>query len=239
MRANPNRSFLAVNLIFWALAVGLCPLGLTAAPSGEVIRDWMDQYARIEQQLAGGIRKQPAAAEMLEPNALLLGTDRDPLDVAVRRTRALLAHLKATAAAKDWDHAELELDEIARRGAACAPGSAERASLYQNVRSIGREAAFANPLLDFDAILFAERKCVGEDNFSGGHMTTASFGHTQLYGSGLYIARNIKSDSPLIVEKRMGRCINCRITLSSSFAFSMSMIVSPRPRICFVIQSPF
>ena len=200
MRANPNRSFLAVNLTFWALAVGLCPLGLTAAPSGEVVRDWMDQYARIEQQLAGGIRKQPAAAEMLEPNALLLGTDRDPLDVAVRRTRALLAHLKAAAAAKDWDHAELELDEIARRGAACAPGSAERASLYQNVRSIGREAAFANPLLDFDAILFAERKCVGEDNFSGGHMTTASFGHTQLYGSGLYIARNIKSDSPLIVD---------------------------------------
>ncbi|MCX6875215.1 MAG: hypothetical protein NTW21_15625 [Verrucomicrobia bacterium] len=187
-------------VIALSLAVLGCPLTPGATPSDAVLRDWNDQYARIGKQLAGDVRKQPAAAEMLDRNALILDTDRDALDVAIRRARALLAHLQAASAAGDLDPLELELERLAQRGAATGPGAAERADLYREVRSISRQVAFANPLLDFDDILFAERKCVGEDNFSGGHMTTASFGHTQLYGSGLYIARNIKSGNPVMVD---------------------------------------
>jgi len=185
-----------------ALWVGAlsCPRISAAAPSGAVVRDWMDQYVRIEKQIAEGIGKQPAAAEMLEPNALILSTDRDPLDVAIRRAGVLLTHLKAGAYSAVWVPWERDLARLVQRSGATTPGDSGRAMIYQEIRSLTREVAFANPLLDFDAMLFSERKCVGEDNFSGGHMTTASFGHTQIYGSGLYIAQNIKSGSPLIVD---------------------------------------
>ena len=187
-------------VIAFSLGDLLCTLTPAATPPDAVIRDWMDQYARIERQIAGDVSKQPGAAEMLDCNALILAGDREPLDVAVRRSRALIEYLKAGAPGGDLDGWGRELDAIVQRRAAAGASAEAKASLYQEVRAIGRKVALSNPLLDFDAMLFSERKCVGDDNFSGGHMTTASFGHTQLYGSGLYIARNIKSGSPLIVN---------------------------------------
>lgn len=188
-------------IMILSLGILLCALTLSAAtPPDAVVHDWMDEYARIGKQIAGDVRKQPAAAEMLDRNALILASDREPLDVAVRRARALIEYLKAGSGGDDMDGCGRELDDIVQRSAVAGGTAEAKASLYREVRAIGRQAALSNRLLDFDAMLFAERKCAGEDNFSGGHMTTASFGHTQLYGSGLYIARNIKSGSPLIVD---------------------------------------
>ncbi|MCF7730749.1 MAG: hypothetical protein K9N23_03640 [Akkermansiaceae bacterium] len=186
-------------VIVTSLGGMLCPLLSTAAPPREVVRDWMDQYARLEKQIDGG-GNQPAASEMLDRNSLILPTDRHPLDVAVRRTRALLGFQKAASAAGEPDDLQRELDSLVRRSVDTGPGTGEQADIYQAVRAIGRRAAFANPLLDFNDILFVERKCFGADNFAGGHMTTASFGHTQRYGGGLYIARNIKSDTPVVTH---------------------------------------
>ena len=189
--------FMPVTLALWVLAWQLVA---AATVSDAVIKDWENQYVRLEKQIAEGPRKLPAADEMLDSNALIDKADRDPLDVVLRRARALLKHLKTVAAATDIDKWQRELDRVGQRSMDGDTGTAERVGLYRDVRAIGRAMAFSNPLLDFDDVLFAERKCVGEDNFSGGHMTTASFGHTQLYGSGLYIARRVKSGSPEIVD---------------------------------------
>ena len=158
--------------------------------SSEVARDWQDQYGRIEARIKARARKQVPQDQVLDRHILILPGDRDPLDVALRRTRALLSHLRAPAR---------RLEAIANQAGRTtdAPG---RKGLYLAVRAIGRQAAMANPLLDFDDILFIERKCFGKGNFGGQHMTTAHFGHTQIYGGGLYIVRNFKSSKPTIVN---------------------------------------
>jgi len=68
------------------------------------------------------------------------------------------------------------------------------------VRAITRQAAFSNPLPDFDSILHVERGNFGKGNWGGQHMTTVWFGHTQEYGGGLYIVKDIKSPKPRIVN---------------------------------------
>jgi hypothetical protein len=188
-----------------SIVATLLPLMAVAALPNAVVKDWEDQYRRIEKRIADGAKNQPTGSEMLDRNALILKTDRDPLDVAIRRTRALLGYLKAMPGVKDGGELEREFDRIVQRSVAMRAtqtGLSDQVGtgLYAEVRNLGRRAAFSNPLLSFDDVLFVERKCVGEDNFSGGHMTTASFGHTQIYGGGLYIARNIKSGNPVIVN---------------------------------------
>ena len=65
-----------------------------AAAPAAVVKDWEDQHRRLEKLIAGGARKQAPASQMLDGQALILKTDRTPLDVALRRTEALLKHLK-------------------------------------------------------------------------------------------------------------------------------------------------
>lgn len=183
----------------------LCPSIATAAAPSLLESDWTDQYRRIEKQIASGIGRQPEQSSMLDPSALILASDRDPLDVAIRRTGALLAHLRSTADSAQLEAYDQQLTEITRRIDSLRAtekklNSAEKMSLYVEIRKLGRQIAFSNPLINFDAILFAERKCIGPGNFVGGHMTTASFGHTQLYGGGLYVVRNFRSGNPTIVN---------------------------------------
>ena len=165
------------------------------APSAAVMKDWQDQYGRLEKLIAGDARKQAPASQMLDTQAQILETDRTPADVVLRRTEALLKHLKTLSNAPDLADLEGQLAAIkARRGQAADK------DLFFEIKPITREAMLANPLVDFDAIVYCERKNLGKSNWGGDHMATVYFGHTQAYGGGLYIVRNIKSDSPEIVN---------------------------------------
>ena len=173
------------------LALATCA---AAAPSAAVMKDWQDQYSRLEKLIAGDARKQAPASQMLDAQALILDTDRAPLDVVLRRAEALLKHLKTLPNAPGLGGLEGRLAAIKAR-----PGLADK-DLFFAVKQITREAMLANPLVDFDAILYCERKNLGKDNWGGDHMATVYFGHTQAYGGGLYIVRNIKSDNPEIAN---------------------------------------
>ena len=176
------------------------PVLAGAAVRGEVVKDWEDQYRRLEKLIAGEARKQAPADQMLDRQALILKTDRTPLDVAIRRCQALLNRFKTLSGAPDLTALDKRLREIkARRPKATARDGGQK-DLYLQVRRITRQAAFANPLLDFDEILFVERKNYGKGNWGGQHMATVYFGHTQAYGGGLYIVKGIKSDKPTIVN---------------------------------------
>ncbi len=202
-----------------------------AAIRSEIIEDWRDQYRRTEQQIRAGTGKQVPASQVLDRNILILDSDRDPLDVALRRTEALLKELDAISGTPGIGELEKRLNEIRsresgtdlsgplasgsagarQRAGPLASGSAgarqragpgtsaeRRKNLYMEVREVARQAAFSNPLLDFDDILFAERKCVGKSNWDGGHMTTASFGHTQLDG-GAFMSPELSFDGKTIL----------------------------------------
>ena len=166
---------------FFLLAA--CPKTVSADVSPDVMEDWHRQYRDLAKGIQDGGRNQGPEDQMLDRRAMILKTDRTPLDVALRRAEALLAHMRTMTDAPDLREQEKRLKLLMRQ----TRDEGRDEDLFVEVKRVVREALLANPLLDFDSILYVERRCVGPGNYVGGHMTSASFGHTQVYGGGLYV----------------------------------------------------
>jgi len=72
-------------------------VGLAAAPSGvqaDLDQEWENQFASLQTDLADRGRIAAREAQTLRPESLILPADRDPVDIVLRRTAALLADLK-------------------------------------------------------------------------------------------------------------------------------------------------
>jgi hypothetical protein len=145
------------------------------------------QYQTLVVQIAnrawferGCVIEQAADAQ-----ALILKEDRDPLDVVLRRTRALLADLKACGPRYDLSAAEaallaaeakaqtlpagmiaqvtpaeagvVHLDRAVWAPVKPPPPGGPRYELFLEVCAIRRQIALAIPLLDFDQVLFIKR----------------------------------------------------------------------------------
>ncbi|MBF0432553.1 MAG: hypothetical protein HQK83_14810 [Fibrobacteria bacterium] len=149
--------------------------------------------------------------EMLDRNALILETDRGSLDVALRRIRALLDRLKTGPAASDALVFENQVDSIVRAGsgglAKLSAAAAQDEDVYLSLRKIARQALFSDPLVDFDAILYTERRCYRTGDFGGQHLTMNYLGHLQAYGGGLYVVSGFKSGNPEIRNVTEGAVI--------------------------------
>ena len=180
--------------VVYLLLLAVCPQMFAADVSPDVMEDWHRQYRELAKGIEERSPHQAPEDQMLDRSAMILETDRNPLDIVLRRAEALLAHMRTMTDAPDLGEQERRLKLLMRR----SQGGSGGEGMFIEVKRIIREALLANPLLDFDSILYVERKCVGPGNYDGGHMTTASFGHTQLYGGGLYIVRDFKSDRPVI-----------------------------------------
>ena len=84
----------------------------------------------------------PPEAECADSQALVWEADRDPLDVVLRRTRALAEDL--TGAKTDSD----ALDVLAEKAEKTAPDDADaRFALFAKTVRLRRKIAFSNPLL--------------------------------------------------------------------------------------------
>lgn len=82
------------------------------------------------------------------PMAHILDADRNPYDIVVRRTEALIEHLKLMPGGTDLAAIESEFQGLKGRS-----GSKED---YLEVCALRRRVALMNPLLDFDEILYVE-----------------------------------------------------------------------------------
>jgi len=135
------------------------------------------------------------AAECAHPEATLRADDRDPLDVALRRTRALAADLGAD---------EPALAALAAQAAKTATDDADaRFALFAKVVRLRRTIAFKNPLLKgLDRILFVGREPFPPDEYDCGvHMCDQFFGFHATRkrasrGDGLYVLEQPFSDAP-------------------------------------------
>ena len=143
---------------------------------------------------ARGLRK-TAAAKLLDEHSLVWDTDRDPLDVVLRRTEALLKHLIRVRG--NAEHREMlrELRSLREQSDAVALGKravAGRTSRFADACALRRRAALSNPLLDFEEILFCDQfneyKLIQNNN----HAATAR------RGGGIYIVSGFKSGAPTV-----------------------------------------
>ena len=134
-------------------------------------------------------------------NAAILPGDRDPLDVVMRRTRALYEDLKTQA---DLDAAGERLTALERSASTVATeDTAARLDLFKKTQALRRAIALSNPLLKpVTKILFITREALPPDEFNwGNHMCDQYFGfHATLHGTtrgnGLYVLENPWSDAP-------------------------------------------
>ena len=184
------------------------------APSVLVAAEWESQYRVLQTQISSSRAARTAKAtahhsmddKVLDKQSLIWDTDKSPFDVAFRRTGALLRHLRNMPDGPDVSQWHKRLQEIsdsrnsARSTQTSALSEADELSIFLALKEVARDAAFSNPLLDCDDILFVERNVFGKQWFSGRHQVTQYYGHTQMFGGGLYVVKNFKSASPTVVN---------------------------------------
>ena len=141
------------------------------------------QFETLKYDLRNRAHFAKVAAETYRPEALILESDRDPVDVVLRRTAALLADLKRMASAPLLASLEKQLQGLVAANSQTAVTDADaRFTLFQKACSVRRKIAFANPLLDFDRLLFIKRH---RSTFN--HMCDQYYGINAVPGGGLFV----------------------------------------------------
>ncbi|MGD0089732.1 MAG: NPCBM/NEW2 domain-containing protein, partial [Planctomycetota bacterium] len=162
------------------------------------------QYKVLEFDLKQRAVINKYSQETFRPEALILASDRDPVDVLVRRSAALLSDLLKTAAAPKLAACAEQLAKLQKAAAETPPltlpsppggeggvrGEARRA-LFAEACKLRRQIAFANPLLNFDQLLFIKRHRAAYD-----HMCDQFYGMANVPGGGLYVLSNPFGPNP-------------------------------------------
>jgi hypothetical protein len=175
-------------------ATGLFGSPLASETSGpletrQVLGCWEDDFARLQSAISN--RSNPHhllkvgqhRADVANEQSLIWESDRAPVDVALRRAKALLGHLRGLPHAPDFSDFEERLTSLEEKN--LAGGQAGKAD-YLEARQVGREIALANPLLDFDELIF--------NRWSSryGHVQEA-WGSTVMPEGGLFALSGLKS----------------------------------------------
>jgi hypothetical protein len=177
---------------------------LMAKHGAGVVKEYLILQRELTQKpkAHSGIADEAARLEQaVNRSAALLPGDRDPLDVVVRRTRALYDDLASQA---DLAASGEQLAALEKAAQETKTDDAEaRLALFKQAQSLRRAVAFANPLLKpISKILFITREALPPDEFTwGNHMCDQYFGfhatlHGTTQGNGLYVLENPWSDAP-------------------------------------------
>jgi len=156
-----------------------------------------DEYGQLAADIANRGWFEKIARQALRREALILATDRDPADVVLRRTAALLADLTARGDAPDLSKEAAELKRLRAAGATVPVADAPaRRELFEKARKLRRRIAFANPLLDFDRLLFIKRHDAGGPF----HMCDQYYGCNARPGGGLFVLSDPFGPDPKLTD---------------------------------------
>jgi hypothetical protein len=151
--------------------------------------EWESQFVALGDDLANRAWFDQVSQQTLRPEALIQPGDRDPADVVLRRTAALLADVKRLGGAAVPlaqpvpPDVELHLAALLKAAAAIDPAQGEaRYALYADACRLRRQIAFRNPLLDFRELLLAKHHRAIYP-----HMCDQYYGIAARPGGGLYV----------------------------------------------------
>jgi len=152
------------------------------------------QYNTLLRDIARRRRISQFANQVYRPEAMIDKADRDPLDVVLRRTSALLDDLRSSSFAPDPAQMAAQLKDLQK---ACTKVKvtqrAQRFELFKKACRLRRRIALSNPLLDFDKILFIKRH-----RATFNHMCDQYYGINVLPGGGIYVLSDPFSDNPQV-----------------------------------------
>ncbi|TKJ38642.1 MAG: hypothetical protein CEE38_02765 [Planctomycetes bacterium B3_Pla] len=148
------------------------------------------QYQILGHNIANRGPTAKYADQVYHPEALILDSDRDPLDVVLRRTAALLDDLGRAASTP-------MAAELKKLQDACADVAVteteQRLELFKKACRLRRRIALSNPLLDFDKILFIERH-----RATFNHMCDQYYGINILPGGGIHVLSDPFGENPQV-----------------------------------------
>ena len=183
---------LSVTLSCWASQAETVPHRDVQDVCGEEYQELAGQIGRLKNW--NGIPRKRLRAEALDRQALIWPEDKDPLDIVIRRTDALLQHFEKEGriAASSLAEFETQLNQLA--ASAKSTSDAElRKTLFMQVCQLRRKLAMANPLLDFEHIV-----CMLEQPGNARIVEQARAcypGHSK--GGGPIVIRNFKSQATI------------------------------------------
>ena len=145
------------------------------------------QFAILQHDMAQRAKVNRFPLETFRPEALIAASDRDPLDVVLRRTSALLDHIARMPNARGLSAEMTELEVLRTQAAAVEVANlAGRRELFDRAVRLRRRISFANPLLAFSEMIVLKRQVASVY----GHMCDQFYGMAQEPGGGLFVLRD-------------------------------------------------
>ena len=206
MYADWARGFLAVVLVLYV------PFARAAEPAGgkgkgpsyaawpvrdsvrlDLAEEAGRQFRLIKARMADAAWAARVSSQVYRRDALILPADKSPVTVILRRTEALLADIQRAAPEKDFSRERRELRGLRQ----ASVGKEGEQALFARVCRLRRRIALANPVLNFDSILFIKRNRVW------GH--SAGDQHSQP-GGGLFVLSGAFGPKP-VVRDVLGRSV--------------------------------
>ncbi|MBQ9127011.1 MAG: hypothetical protein IJY15_04530 [Thermoguttaceae bacterium] len=190
-----------------------------------VFSAWGERFLELEKELSGE-RKPPrgAAEQVLDENSLVFPeTEKIPVQVVLRRTRALLdanpfAVNGETSAFKklvaDLERFEKAVAESLKTGDAYLNDKASTVADYFVACAFRRQIMFAqDDVADLDRIMFLARGCYAGSRLTnarntdriGGHMSTQIYGFNTIQGGGIFALSDWKSKAPQVKDLIAGK----------------------------------
>ncbi len=185
------------------------------APISPAIREyWDSEYKRLaDRKSAAGANSVPLwkngkavlkgrpSFPYHDNHCLIWDTDRDPVDTVLRRTGALLDHVDKLRGDKSMAGLGKQLSALVARGRGVKPGSPERKTLFADICRLRRTIALANPLLNFDEIIFSAcgmgiGVATNPGIQRGSHWQYMGFQSMKMSGEGLVVLSGWKSGKP-------------------------------------------
>ena len=168
--------------------------------SDELLTEAMMQYERLEALRDRELLMSRFATPELvfRQESLILKSDRDPADIVIRRIRALWNDLSQNSDARVWEM-ESELKSLEDDARIIPPTAKDsRKKLYLKACALRRQIAFANPLLDFDRIIFVKHKKNRRNEHMGDHMAGQYYGIHATKGEGLFLLEGAFGSAPTV-----------------------------------------
>ena len=154
----------------------------------------LDEYVRLLRDIGQKARFDRIAHQTFMPESLIFDSDRDPADIVLRRTAALLADLQSKPNAPNLQEQQNFLTALKEKVAAVPiEQTQDRFTLFIQIAELRRVIAFANPLLDFNEILFVKRH-----RATFNHMCDQFYGINSIPGGGVYVLENPFSENPIL-----------------------------------------
>jgi len=202
-----------------AILLSLSAASITPAEvrAAELQQFWTSEYDRLSDRIGKAGKESVPVLKDGSPKlkgrpslpyhdvrCLIWDTDRDPVDIVLRRTRALwkdINTLRKKGNLSPLEDAGRQLDQLEARGKGAVADTAGRRKLFAQACRLRRTIAHANPLLNFDKIIFVACGAglgTPDSHARPGYWQYMAFNSLKVKGQGLTVISDWKSEAPKV-----------------------------------------